>query len=315
MTTTTTAPTAPTSAKDLAQNAEKPKGKSAPPVEVLAGARPHAAEPKLDGWRVLIHVAENGVHFYTRTANLVPAALPDHAAELAENLPAGTWLDAEAVAIEIEDGKVMQTWGNVQSLLSSQKPVGSEHITLMAFDLIAHGGIDARALPYEKRRKLLEAIFDSGDWNGIQLVPQIEPTQASLDALLSQGFEGMMLKALDAPYASGKRGAGWTKLKPTLDADVIITGYTPGKNGFAGMIGAITFGLYNADGDLLEAGKCSGMSMKMRQTFTDKGEDFIGQPMEIKYQERMPTGGFRSPNFKRMRPDKAATDCTWDDLG
>jgi DNA ligase-1 len=312
---TTTLNAAPTSAVDLAQNAEKPKGKTAPPVEHLVGARPHTGEPKLDGWRVLIHVAEDGVHFYTRAANPVPASLPDHAAELAENLPAGTWLDTEAVAIKIEDMKVMQTWGSVQSFMSSAGSHGAEHITLMAFDLIAHGGIDARALPYTKRRALLEQVFDGADWNRIQLVPQVAPTQASLDALLAQGFEGMMLKALDAPYASGKRGAGWTKLKPTLDADVIITGYTDGQNGFAGMIGAVEFGLINEDGCLEPAGRCSGMTMKMRQKFTESGDAYIDKVMEIKYQERMPTGGFRSPNFKRMRPDKANADCTWEAIG
>jgi DNA ligase-1 len=46
--------------------------------------------------------------------------------------------------------------------------------------------------------------------------------QAFLDRALDQGHEGIMLKALDAPYAAGSRGAGWLKVKPVHTLDLVV---------------------------------------------------------------------------------------------
>ena len=37
---------------------------------------------------------------------------------------------------------------------------------------------------------------------------------ALLEAALAMGHEGVIVKALEAPYAAGRRGAGWLKVKP-----------------------------------------------------------------------------------------------------
>lgn len=275
----------------------------------------YVGEVKLDGWRILIHVTENGVEIWTRNGKRHDGSLPTIEAELMANLPAGTWIDCEAVALHIIDGKVTTSSSKVGSILGSTtaKAAANEHkVTLMAFDLLAHGGIDATSLPFGKRRELLASIFANHTWKRTTLVPQLRPTEASYDALLSQGFEGMMVKDRLARYGFNKRSQ--IKVKPQLEMDVILTGFTEGKNGFAGYIGAVTFAALDADGKMVDLGKCSGMDMKVREDMTKNPGKYVGQPAEITYLERHPTGGFRNPSFVRIRHDKMAEQCLLSDI-
>jgi DNA ligase 1 len=244
------------------------------------------------------------VHLYTRTAKSHDGSLPDIEAEVGEHLPEGTWLDGEAVALTIENGTVTHDWGTVQSVLGSstgKAAAMSDKITYMAFDLIAHGGIDARSLPYFKRRALLEKVFAKATF-GV--------SEDSVEALLAQGFEGMMIKDTQARYASGQRGAGWTKIKPQDNLDAVVMGFKPGENGFAGLVGAVIFGQYDATGNLVEIGRCSGMDMATRTHMTKYGATWMGAVIEIAHMGQMNTGGYRHPQYKRRRLDKGAEECT-----
>jgi len=111
-----------------------------------ATIRESALEPKYDGIRLLVHVTETGVKMYARSGNSKTGKLPAIDAELRMNFPAGTWLDAEAVAFN-EDGT--QDWGGAQSVLGSgttRAALLSGKIRLVVFDLLAHGGLDARKI-------------------------------------------------------------------------------------------------------------------------------------------------------------------------
>src|SRR5439155_16122121 len=48
--------------------------------------------------------------------------------------------------------------------------------------------------------------------------------QAHFDAALAAGHEGVVVKALEAPYAAGRRGAGWLKVKPRHTLDLVVLG-------------------------------------------------------------------------------------------
>lgn len=300
--------TAPTSAAGLAQNAAPLKAGQS--VDALAAGT--IAEPKMDGWRLLVHVAEDGTHLYARSAKEYTGSLPKIEAELAKHLPPGTWLDCEAVAFTVSDGIVTHEWGVVQSVLGSgtAKAAGAQDkITLVAFDLISHGGVDARPLPFAQRRELLERIFDGKPFSRVMLCPQMQTSSASLDAALAHGFEGIMIKTLSAPYASGKRGKGQTKVKPQATLDGVIIGYKDGANGFTGLVGALVIGQHNADGELVEVLRCSGMDMATRQKISADRDAYLGKVIEVKHMGQMPSGGYRHPQFNRFRPDKPATDC------
>lgn len=293
----------------LAQNAEAAKDVAT----LLQGGLDLILEPKMDGFRLLAHIAEDGVHTYTRTGKAQDGKIPAIEAELAK-LPVGTWLDGEIVAY---DSKGMPEWGAVQSVMGANvaKAAARSHcLTYVVFDVLAFDGNDIRSLPLKTRRGALETVFSNiaMDQGEVKLAEQMAATDENHDALVAQGWEGSIVKRLDMPYASGARGRGWYKLKANDELDVVIMGYKPGQNSFTGMIGALDFGQYK-DGVLTYRGRCSGMNMKDRQWFTDNIAQLIAdqQVMSIAYMGIMPSGSPRHPQFKRLRTDKPAKDCTW----
>lgn len=293
-------------------------------VDLAAAGHDSVLEPKYDGWRTIWIVGDDGkARFYSRKDQDLTGRWPAVETAIETALPAGTILDAEAVVFAEVDGHVAPKWGRVQSILGSgvaKAALMSGEMTLVVFDLLAHGGIDARSLPYSKRRELLEAIFEAADFPpSIVLTPQLEPTAENHDALLSAGYEGSMVKWQDAPYKSGARGAGWWKLKGQADVDVIVTGYKPGENGWVGLVGAVEFGQYDADGILVSRGRCSGMDFDLRMLFTNHPEKYLGTVFTMRHNgvfppsKDHPHGAFRHPRFKRMRKDKAAEAVTLHD--
>jgi DNA ligase-1 len=45
-----------------------------------------------------------------------------------------------------------------------------------------------------------------------------------LTEALAAGHEGVVVKALDAPYAAGRRGRAWQKVKPVHTLDLVVLG-------------------------------------------------------------------------------------------
>lgn len=298
-------PAAPTSPQGLVHKAQAVKGISAASFDPAK----YVMEPKYDGWRLLIYIGEDGVHLFSHTGTNHNGKLPALEAEFAK-LPAGTWIDGEAVAFKVDGEFVVHEWGSVQKVLGANVTKAAtlaDTITFVAFDLISHANIDARSLPFRRRRELLEAIFAKYDFDAAILTPQMPPSEAGLTSLVAQGFEGAVVKALDSTYQSGARGAGQTKLKPQETSDFIVVGYKPGESGFTGMVGAIIFGAYH-DGKLVEVGRCSGMDMRTREALTKDPKKYLGRVFECAHFGYM-KDAYRSPQWKRWRPDKDATEC------
>lgn len=78
---------------------------------------------------------------------------------------------------------------------------------------------------------------------------------------------------------------------------------------FNDWIGAVTFGKYNEDGELVELGDTSGITESLRAEMSLKQEAYLGQVMEISAMQMTKDGAYRHPQFKQMRYDKNATDC------
>ena len=54
------------------------------------------------------------------------------------------------------------------------------------------------------------------------LIADAAGAQAFLDAALAAGHEGVLVKSLESPYAAGRRGAGWLKVKPRHTLDLVV---------------------------------------------------------------------------------------------
>ncbi len=76
-----------------------------------------------------------------------------------------------------------------------------------------------------------------------------DEAQAHLDAALAAGHEGVVVKALDAPYAAGRRGAGWLKVKPRHTLDLVVLAAEWGHGRRKGWLSNLHLGARANDGD------------------------------------------------------------------
>jgi ATP-dependent DNA ligase len=297
----------PRQAAGLGQNAEP-----AATVAEATGGRGSVLEPKFDGWRLHARVDEDGVRLYTRTGNAV-TVMRGVEEELRAAFPPGTWLDGEAVAFGItDDGRVAHDHGAVaQALGGNGNPRRAEALTFVVFDLLYHGGIDARGQTLRDRRSLLEIVFGRERFEKVILSPQMEATEENHAAHLAAGFEGSVVKRLDSRYASGRRGFGWYKLKSRDTAEGVVMGFKNGSGSRAGKAGTYILGQHDAEGRLVQVAKCKILDAEVAAIEADP-EALLGEVVEFGYLTRMPSGAYRHPYFIRFRDDKPAREVVTD---
>jgi len=183
-----------------------------------------ALEFKLDGARVQIHRSGEEVRVYSRRLNEVTVAVPE-LVEVTRALPARELiLDAEAIALR-PDGQphafqtTMRRFGRKLEVerLRSELP-----LTPFFFDLLYLDGTPLLAEPQERRFAALTEISPSELVIPRTVADSAEAAQAFLDTALARGHEGIMAKALDAPYEAGNRGQRWLKVKPARTLDLVV---------------------------------------------------------------------------------------------
>ena len=69
-----------------------------------------------------------------------------------------------------------------------------------------------------------------------------------LEEALGSGHEGVVVKALAAPYAAGRRGKAWQKVKPVLTLDLVVIGAEWGYGRRVGKLSNIHLGARDPDG-------------------------------------------------------------------
>ena len=189
----------------------------------LADIADVSLEYKLDGARVQLHKAGDIVKVFSRTLNDVTASVPEIVA-VAAALPARELiLDGEVIALNGDlTPKPFQTtmrrFGRTRGVevASSELP-----LTLFAFDALYFDGASLIDEPLERRAGVLQDVAPA------VAVPRVlRPTRDQAHAFarqaLDRGHEGVMAKALAAPYAAGRRGSAWLKIKQARSLDLVV---------------------------------------------------------------------------------------------
>ncbi|HEY6731107.1 MAG TPA: non-homologous end-joining DNA ligase [Solirubrobacterales bacterium] len=209
-----------------------------------------AVEVKWDGVRAVAYCRPGRVTLQTRNLNDVTAQYPE-VRRLARQL--GSYdavLDGELVAFGA-DGK--PSFERLQQRMHQtdkgvvRRRMETHPVVYVIFDLLYFDGYDLTALPYERRRELLEGLELAGEsWQ----TPGYSRGHAEelLAASREQGLEGMLLKRIDSPYAPGKRTGAWLKVKNTLRQELVIGGWTPGEGRRKQHLGALLVGYYEGQG-------------------------------------------------------------------
>lgn len=146
-------------------------------------------------------------------------------------------------------------------------------------------------------------------------------------AAQARGNEGLMIKDLNSPYAPGKRGKSWLKMKRELATlDVVVTAVEYGHGRRVGVLSDYTFAVWDDD-RLVNIGKAySGLTdveiAEMTQwflnhTIEDQGFRRTVEPkivLEIAFNNMMQSDrhesgyALRFPRIVRLRPDKTAVE-------
>jgi DNA ligase-1 len=198
---------------------------------------------KLDGARIQIHRDGDDVAIFSRSLDDLTDRLPEVVAA-ARTLPARrAVLDGEAIALR-PDGRPEPF-----QVTSSRIASGAPGIVAVLFDVLHLDGEDLLDAPMSRRAEALAAAAPAS-----LRVPRIvtgdaAAAQAHFDAALAAGHEGVVVKALDAPYAAGRRGAGWLKVKPRHTLDLVVLAAEWGHGRRQGWLSNLHLGARAADGD------------------------------------------------------------------
>jgi ATP-dependent DNA ligase I len=180
-------------------------------------------EYKIDGARVQVHKTGDDVAIFSRTLNDVTASAPE-IVSLVRALPARELvLDGEVIALQ--PGGMPHPFQITMRRFGRKKDVdrGRDALPLTPFFfdcLYADGGVLLDE-PLERRAQVLQDVA------GPLVIPRvIRPSREAADAFaaeaLARGHEGVMVKALAAPYAAGRRGASWIKVKQARTLDLVV---------------------------------------------------------------------------------------------
>ncbi len=208
-------------AKDVGQTVAEAVAKCVDPV----------LEPKWNGWRCIVIRTADGVDVYKPSRNSDPSKryngkLPELESEFAK-LPVGTILDGELVAMEynVDECRWVEDFHHVHTCMRSNKTTSEQRakIKFVAFDLIAEDEApDVWSAILPLRRSALGELIRRYGLEMVEMTIQLPATQDSHDDLVKMGFEGSVVKDEDKPYAFGKRGHGWFKVKNVRTIDCIV---------------------------------------------------------------------------------------------
>lgn len=206
------------------------------------------------------------------------------------------------------DGELV-VGNNFQDTASAvMSAIGMPNFCYRVFDYYG-GGL---ALPYSERYRKLTEIVNCMRYPWLELMTNtICLTHAAVNArladALARGKEGIMLRAPDGYYKSGKatlKSQWLLKLKPFIDAEAQVVGFVelehennPSRR--SGTLGALKCRTKND----VEFSIGTGFSEAERQQIWDNRENYIRRYVTFKYQNHGVKVAPRAPVFLRWKQD------------
>lgn len=229
-----------------------------------------AAEPKIDGFRLQVHLNKKGkdaeVAFFSRNLIDMSHMFPDLREEIIKLPVDNIIFEGEAIVYDAATDTFLPFQETVKRKrkhdieeVASQMP-----LKVFVFNIFYLNGKNLLDLTQQERRQILLKTFSSDKSATFQVIEEViiasaEQLEDYFNACISSGLEGVMVKRLDASYQPGKRNFNWIKLKRTTigqledTIDCVILGYYLGEGKRAGFgIGAFLVGVYNPTHDRFE---------------------------------------------------------------
>jgi ATP-dependent DNA ligase len=125
-------------------------------------------------------------------------------------LPPGTAIDGEVVAVGERDGRPVQDFATVQRAVLRGDADAAARLRFVAFDLLRVAGEDVRARPWRERDQQLRSLVECD--GSVRLIDSQPATEDAHAAIVALGFEGTVLKRPGSTYRAGRQRA-WLKHK------------------------------------------------------------------------------------------------------
>src|SRR5213594_3184002 len=223
-------------------------------------------EPKWDGFRAIVFRGKSDVFIQSRDLRPLDRYFPELHDALLEALPKDCVIDGEIVIRTPHglDFDLLQL--RLHPAASRVAKLAKETPSLfVAFDLLAIGDRDLRAVPQVERRAQLERALGAMK-PPIHVTPMTRDRAVALEWLSrfeGAGLDGVIAKPDLGSYEPGKRAM--IKLKHVRTADCVVAGFRWHKAGRDERVGSLLLGLYDDGGKLHHVGVTSSFTMTMRR--------------------------------------------------
>lgn len=171
--------------------------------------------------------------------------------------------------------------------------------TYHCFDILSTSKGDVRSWSWHQRQAVLAATLGGRD--DIMVVPQhLDDKPAFFEKCMAEQVEGVVFANVNAPYRGGRALNALLKFKFVKDIDCVVVGR--GDNGKDNL----TLAVYRM-GDLVEVGRVSAL--------TGDGPNVeIGDVVTVTVLYTTASGRLYQPVKPKIRTDKSATECTYEQI-
>ncbi|MET8246917.1 ATP-dependent DNA ligase [Streptomyces sp. NPDC005202] len=235
-----------------------------------------AVEEKLDGIRVQVHRDGDAVRIYTRTLDDITDRLPELTSAALEMNGERFVLDGEVISFGA-DGRprsFQEIAGRVGSRVDVATAAEAVPVSPVFFDALSVDDHDLLDLPFTERHAELARLVPEPMRVRRALVAgpdEVAGAERFLADTLKRGHEGVVVKALEAPYSAGRRGASWLKVKPVHTLDLVVLAAEWGHGRRTGKLSNLHLGARTADGGFAMLGKTfKGMTDAMLAWQTER---------------------------------------------
>ena len=257
------------------------------------GGAPVAVDAKLDGIRIQAHRAGDEIAVFTRSLDDITERVPE-IVSLVRGLPVGAVvLDGEALLLGPdgrprpfqETGSRAMTHSTAEAGATEvdgtaeageaavRRSAGAPRILPLSaffFDVLHLDGRDLVDAPAGERFAALTAALPAEAIVPRTVVTDPAAVQEYFGAVLRRGYEGVVIKDLSAPYAAGRRGAAWVKVKPRHALDLVVLAVEWGSGRRAGLLSNIHLGARHGSEFVMLGKTFKGMTDEMLAWQTER---------------------------------------------
>jgi ATP-dependent DNA ligase len=310
-------------------------------VEGLPATEGWQFEPKWDGFRCLVFKSGGDVDLRSKSGKPLSRYFPDVAERVRAHSKKRFVIDGELIIVD----KKALSFEALQLRLHPAasrvaKLAAAQPAQLLVFDCLAAGHNSLLKAPLIERRAALEALM-AQDTPCMRLSPYTRDLRAARSWLKRSGraLDGVIAKSLHGSYESGERAM--LKVKRLRSADCVVGGFRYGTG--SKLVGSLLLGLYDDEGLLHHVGFTSAFANEDRDALTKRleslegGQGFTGRApdgasrwstdrtgewtplkpnlvVEVRYDHVSDERFRHGTKLIRWRPDKAPTQCTFDQL-